>query len=168
MPAEPGNRPTDAAPYRAHLAHRSAHRLRLRLEKARLEPAEAQQLADSLTSVHGVSRVVFRPNTGSLILETLIDADEVLEALKGDPWLSINALPKPPPVGQAIQMGLLKADMDLGRRTDGALDLRTTIALLLVLAAIFQLMRGRIAGPATTLAMSAFALLDKSSPGGRR
>jgi hypothetical protein len=81
--------------------------------------------------VHGVSRVVFRPNTGSLILETLIDAGEVLEALKDEPSLSIKAPPKPPPVGQMIQMGLLKADMDLGRRTDGALDLRTTMALLL-------------------------------------
>jgi hypothetical protein len=34
--------------------------------------------------------------------------------------------------------------------------------------AILQLSRGRIAGPATTLAMSAFALLDKgASPPGR-
>lgn len=168
MPAEPDNRPGDPGPYRAHLAHQSARRLRLRLEETAVRSIDAQGLADRLTSVQGVARVVFRPNTGSLIFETLVDAGEVLEALRQGPLLSIKAPPKPPPVGQMIQMGLLKADMDLGRRTEGALDLRTTIALLLLFGAILQLARGRVAGPATTLAMSAFALLDRSSSGARR
>lgn len=119
-------------------------------------------------SVHGVARVVFRPNTGSLILETLIDTAEVLKDLKDAASLRIAAPPKPPPVGQVIQLGLLRADMDLGKRTDGALDLRTAIALCLLGGAILQLMRGRVAGPATTLAMSAFALLDRSAQGARR
>jgi hypothetical protein len=63
---------------------------------------------------------------------------------------------------------MMKADLGLGQRTGGALDLRTSLALLLAVGAILQLSRGRIAGPATTLAMSAFALLDKgASPPGR-
>ena len=65
-------------------------------------------------------------------------------------------------------MGLMKADMDLGRRTEGALDLRTSIALLLAAGAVLQFARGRVAGPATTLAMSAFALLDRGMKDGRR
>lgn len=155
-------------PYGAHLAHRSRRRLRLRLDGPTLKPEAAQDLADSLSSVDGVARVVFRPNTSSLIVETLNEAGDVLEKLKASQALRIISTPRPVPVGQVIQMGLMKADMDLGRRTEGALDLRTSIALLLAAGAVLQFARGRVAGPATTLAMSAFALLDRGMKDGRR
>jgi hypothetical protein len=66
----------------------------------------------------------------------------------------------PPPVGQTMQLGLLQAEVSVKRRTDGALDLRSAIATLLILMAVVQLTRGRIAGPATTLLMSALSVLD--------
>jgi hypothetical protein len=160
--------PADPAPHRAWLAHKSRHRLRLRLEKPEIGGAAAQKLADALASVEGVAHVVFRPNTGSVIVETLTDADEVLDRVQAHSALKVKAAPKSPPVGQAIQLGMMKADLGLGQRTGGALDLRTSLALLLAVGALLQLSRGRIAGPATTLAMSAFALLDKgASPPGR-
>lgn len=168
MPEERGTPSEGGERYRAHLAHRSRRRLRLRIEADRLEPGAARDLADRLASVHGVARAVVRPNTRSLILDTHIEAGEVLAELGRSSVIGISAPPKPPPVGQMIQLGLLKADMGLGRRTDDALDLRTALALLLLVAAVLQLGRGRIAGPATTLAMSAFALLDKPATGGRR
>jgi hypothetical protein len=160
--------PAERAPYRAWVAHSARRRLRLRLDGKTLDADAAQRLADRLASVDGVSHVVFRPNTGSLIVETLSDAAGVLERLRTHPALEVKPAPKPPPVGQVIQMGMMKADMGLGQRTDGALDLRTAIALLLAFGAIVQLSRGRVAGPATTLAMSAFALLDKGLPPARR
>jgi hypothetical protein len=52
------------------------------------------------------------------------------------------------------------------RRTGNALDLRTALALALAAGAVLQLARGRVAGPATTLAMAAFSLLDRDAPKG--
>jgi hypothetical protein len=149
---------------RAHVAHLSKRRLRLRCESGPDLARTAQALADDLASVRGVARIVVRPNTGSIIIDTLTDAAEVLDGLKAHSAIAIVSRAKPPPVGQVLQLGLLKADMDLGKRTDGALDLRTTIALLLIVGAVVQLARGKVAGPTTTLLMSAFSLLYKGPP----
>lgn len=151
-------------PRKAHVAHLSKRRLRLRIEGDRIGGEASQALADRLMSVQGVAHVVLRPNTGSLIIETLTEAAEVLEALKTHSALKIVATPKPPPLGQVMQLGLMKADMQIGQKTDGTLDLRTAIALLLIIAAIVQFGRGKVAGPTSTLLMSAFALLDKNAP----
>ena len=50
--------------------------------------------------------------------------------------------------------------MVITRQTDGALDLRTAMGLMLAAGAVVQLTRGRIAGPALTLAMASYSLLS--------
>jgi hypothetical protein len=54
--------------------------------------------------------------------------------------------------------------MALKGRTQNALDLNSAAALLLFFGAAVQLGRGRIAGPATTLAMAALSMLDRERP----
>jgi hypothetical protein len=102
-----------------------------------------------------------RPNTGSLIVDTALPAGQVLEALETSGVARIERSAAAPPVGQVIQMGMLRADAAIGERTGGALDFRTTLGLALLGGAVLQLGRGRVAGPATTLAMSALSLLDR-------
>lgn len=159
MPTD-GTAPRGPAPVRMHPVHRARHRLRLRLDRP---PAEGDiaAFADSLASVPGVRRAVLRPRTGSVILDTLADPDEVLAEIAARGIATIGRKPVPPPVGQIVQFGMLRADQTLKTRTEGALDLQTAIGLLLAAGSIVQLSRGRIAGPATTLAMTAYSLLTR-------
>lgn len=139
--------------------HECDSRLRLRTA-TRCTPEAMKRLADQLARVTGVVRVTARPNTGSVILSIDRAPAAVLDAIAAAGVARVVAPDKAPPVGQVLALGLMQADMDLRKRTDDALDLRTSLALLLIGAAILQAVRGRIAGPASTLAMAAFSLLD--------
>lgn len=139
--------------------HACPGRLRLR-RAAACAPGTMAALADRLARLPGVVRVVARPNTGSVILTIDRDPAEVLAAIEAEGVARLVAPDRAPPVGQVLALGLAQADMDIRRRSDQALDLRTALALLLIGGAILQTVRGRIAGPATTLAMAAFSLLE--------
>jgi hypothetical protein len=140
-------------------AHATAERLRLRV-RGKPEAEVLSDLADRLIALPGVERVVIRPNTGSIIVTTSDTADAVLEHIAALEGVRIAEKPKPPPLDRTMQFGLLKLDADIKSRTDEALDLRAILVLLLLVAALVQLTRGHIAGPATTLAMAAYSLLD--------
>jgi hypothetical protein len=155
--------PAEAVP--VHRAQVLARRARLRPVRA-LERAALVDLADRLSAVAGVDRVLARPATGSLIVETHHDAGEVLDAMEEAALIVTRRTPRPPPVGQMVKLGLFQADMGVKSRTEGALDLRTGLALLLIAGALVQLARGRVAGPATTLAMAAFSLIDRDGAAG--
>ncbi|MFP4238523.1 MAG: hypothetical protein ACLFRZ_04400 [Rhodosalinus sp.] len=150
---------TDARPPLLRRVHASARRVRLRFDGAVPEGTALAAFADRLASVEGVLRARVRPSTGSVILDLAQPPDAVLGTLAEAGIARIGDPPKPVPVGQAIQFGLLRADASLGARTSGALDLRTALGLFMLVAAMVQLSRGRIAGPATTLFMSAWSLL---------
>lgn len=139
--------------------HSTKFRGRLRLETP-IDDVDIKQLADDLASVAGVTRAVVRPNTASVILETGIALDEVLKDIEERGIARIREAIKPPPVAQTLQLGFLRADASVKQRTQDALDLRSAIATLLILMAVVQLSRGRIAGPATTLLMSALSVMD--------
>jgi hypothetical protein len=154
--------PTEAAhpPHvlvKARLAHRSERRLRLRL--AEPPGSAARDIADTVARVEGVARARTRPNTSSVIIDTLVPAETVLKTLQDSGVFKLLPAVKPVPVAQAISLGLARADMAIGHQTEGALDLRTVFGLALLAAAGGQLVRGRIAGPALTLGMSAYSLL---------
>jgi hypothetical protein len=85
----------------------------------------------------------------------------VLDEITAEEVARVAPPAKGPPVNQVMQMGLARMDMGLRSQTRDGLDLRTAIALALLAGALVQIGRGRVAGPATTLAMSALALLDR-------
>ncbi len=143
--------------YRAHLLR---HRARLRAADG-IDRDVLIGLADKLAGVPNVRRALVRPSTRSVILETFDEAEAVLETIVAEGIARIKAAPKPPPVDQVIKLGLMRADMGVKARTGDALDFRTAIALALLFGSVVQLTRGRFAGPATTLAMSALTLLDR-------
>lgn len=141
---------------RVHVLSRRA-RLRAPSEMARDALVD---LANRLAEVPGVDRVLARPSTCSLIVECHRDAAEVLSRMEGEGLIRVTAPPPRPPVRQTVQLGLAQADMSVQKRTNQALDLRTALGLALLAGAILQLGRGRVAGPATTMAMAALTLLD--------
>lgn len=141
------------------MAHATSGRTRLRLARA-ADAARLQDLVDAAAGCAGVSRVVGRPNTGSLIVEHAGDAEALLSALETLGVAKRLAPPPAVPLDQAARLGLARVDAEIGRQTDGALGFRSALAAALILAAAFQASRGRVAGPATTLVMSALSLLD--------
>jgi hypothetical protein len=147
-PAEP-----PAAPPRARIAHAMPGRLRLRLEAV----PEPGALLDALAALPGMARVVLRPGTGSLILT---GAGDLEGAVRDSGLLAIVAPPQPQPLGQMAQLGLMQADAGIRRRTEGALDIRSALAVVLVGLAVLQAARGRLAAPAITLLLSALSLVE--------
>lgn len=164
MPADDRATPVEG-PVRLHLVHATGRRARLRLE-AELAREAMVDLANRVASVPGVLHAQLRPNTGSLIVESAQAIEAVLKAVEERGIARIGSLPKPPPVSQVLQLGLLQADMGVKQKTGDALDLRTAIALALLGAAAVQLGRGRVFGPAATLALGALSLIDRA-PGSR-
>jgi hypothetical protein len=140
-------------------AHVTGGRARLRIDK----PAgrkEMAALSERLAALPGVARVVVRPNTGSVILHTDGAAEPVLEAIGTQGIARVLPPLAPPPVRQAAQFGMMQIDAAVQKRTEGALDGRTLLAILLLLGAAVQLARGKVAGPATNLAALGLSLLD--------
>jgi hypothetical protein len=152
----------DAVPVEARLAHVAAGRARLRLAKP-LPRARLAGFADQLAALAGIERVVVRPATGSVIIEGQMTADALQETVQASGLVSLVEPEPPQPVGQMAQLGIWLADVAVRDRTRGALDVRTALALVLLGGAIVQLLRGQISGPATTLAMEAFKLIDREN-----
>lgn len=146
-------------PVRVRIAHVTDGRARLRLAGS-LDRAALGDLADALAGLPRVRRVLARPNTGSLIVEADATADALRAALDG--CEAIRILPPEPPiqVDRAAQAGLMKLDLAIRGRTENALDVRSAIAVLLIGGAAVQLLRGRIAGPATTLFLAGLSYLE--------
>ena len=146
--------------------HVAGRRARLRPDRA-LPSERLSALADRIAGLAGASRVLARPATGSLIVESDGPVAEVLDAIDRQGVARVLDPQQAPPVSQVLRLGALRADQAVRAQTGQALDLRTATALLLSAGAVVQLARGQIAGPATTLAMTAVALLDKAGGKGR-
>lgn len=144
-------------------AHVLTRRARLRVAET-MERAALVELAERMASVAGVARVLARPATGSLIVETDRPAAEVLDAMDAARLIRPVPVLHRPPVRQSVQLGLARVDSGLRHGTDSALDFRTTLGLVMMAGAIVQILRGRIAGPATTMALAALSLLDNGKP----
>ena len=142
--------------------HSVAGRARLRPSQE-MEAEDLLALSDRVATLPGISRVLARPNTGSLILECDADPETVFAAMEAQGIARVRTPAPPPPIGQVAQLGMLQADMKLKQSTNSALDLNTSIALLLAVIAAFQASRGKLAGPATTLLMSALSALDRGA-----
>lgn len=154
----------ETGPVAAVRAHAAGRRLRLRLS-GRHDRAAMETLADRLAAVPGVVSVAIRPNTRSVILEGEIPAGDLAGRLEEGGVVRLSDPGAPPPVGQVMELGLLTLDGRLKARSQGALDLNATLALLLLSAAAVQAVRGQVAGPATTLAMAAFTLIRRGGGG---
>lgn len=153
---------SDARPVALQIAHSTKGRIRFRLGES-LSRDALTALITKIATVPNVAHVVARPNTGSVILDVKGDGEPVIERLKTDGVAVIMPHIPMPPLAQLAQFGMMQMDSTIGKRTDGMFDTRTALATILILIAIAQLAKGKIAGPATTLLMSAFSLLDKTS-----
>ena len=132
----------------------------MRLRLTRPPPREELgRLVERLAAIPGVQRVRARPNTGSVIVEWR-GAESLRDALTERGILRLQKAPSPPSLEQSAQLGLMGLDLKINQSTDGAVTLRSALAMILLIAAAGQAARGKLVGPAATLAMTAFSLLD--------
>jgi hypothetical protein len=145
-----------------HLAHQMPGRVRLRVPRS-VGPGEMAELVDRLAAVPGLTRVVGRPRTGSIIVDGSGPEGEIGRLIERHGVAHIDARPHrvAPPIDQALQVGVARLDAEIAEHTDSSLRLHSLLAILLIAVAAVQLSRGRVAGPATTLLVSALSLLER-------
>jgi len=160
MPEEAGAAPP---PVGVFLAHATDGRARLRLAR-RISRARLEDLCETIAALPGVTRTLARPNTGSVIVEAQLKKAALSALLKGCDALRITPQMPHPPLGAALRFGLLRTDEEILKKTHGEFSLHTALGGLLLIAAVVQLARGRIVGPAATLLINALALLENAGP----
>jgi hypothetical protein len=146
----------------AYLAHVTHGRARLRTT-GKLPQEELRILLDAMAGLPGVTRTVARPNTMSVIVEANLSRDQLRSTLEDADFLRLRPKPPAPPLGAALQLGVLQTDAQVRKRTFGQLNLHTALGAILLVAAIVQLGRGRVFGPTATLLVNALALLESGS-----
>lgn len=157
---------TEPPPVAAERAHAAGNRLRLRLSGSR-DPAQLEDLATRISACPGVLRVRIRPNTGSAIIEGEVPAETLAARIEGAGILRLRMPGHPPPIGKVMQLALMRADMTIKARSQGVADLRSALAVLLFAGSLVQTARGRLVGPASTLALGALSLIDRGGGGAK-
>lgn len=157
-------RKAGSSPVAATLAHRTETRLRLRIPDLRTTPGLVEEIADVIAEIAGVTRVLVRPHTASVIIECTAAAI-VLEGLADRSVLTLRPAPHPVPVGTQAQFAMAMIDRAINKNSDGQWDSRSVMMALLLAAAVYQLMQGKLFGPVTTLSMSALSLMMASGLG---
>jgi len=151
----------------AEVAHRSAQRLRLRFPHQRGDADFFAKLERSALGVEGVLAATARPATGSLILRHKTDFGTLAARLHDAGVCDIR--PHPEDHRPEVEAHHLSDELDsrLYQASGGQLDLRAVGAFALVLMAILQIARGRVAVPATTALWYGLSLLMANARGAR-
>jgi hypothetical protein len=160
MPEEAAAAPP---PVSVQIAHTTDGRARLRLTR-RISRERLEDLCENIAALPGVTRTLARPNTGSIIVEARLKKAALSTLLKDCDALKIRPPLPHPPLGAALRFGLLRTDEEILKKTHGEFSLHTALGALLLIAAVIQLGRGRIVGPAATLLINALALLENAGP----
>jgi len=154
--------PETASPFPVYIAHATDGRARLRAVGKPSDDAWHSAL-DALAVLPGITRTLARPNTGSLIIEADLAEAALRELLETADFLHLKPKPPVPPLGMALQLGVLQTDEQVRKGTFGQLNLHTALGAILLVAAVVQLGRGRVFGPTATLLVNALALLESGS-----
>ncbi len=149
----------------AHVSHRVAGRVRLRIADRRGDVDYFTQVARELSKIARVSRVECNPATCSVLL--IHEGDDVFQILESAQQAGLFRLA--PNGGRKTTMvqragtGLKELDSRVKTLTGGDLDIRSVILGGFVAMGVVQLSRGHIMGPAVTLFWYAYQLMAKSA-----
>lgn len=148
------------------LVHRCDGRVRLKAVH-RGDSAALRAAAERVAALPAVLRVVSRPATGSIIVDTERGRGtrETLRALRAEGLVGRTVPRHAPSLRTVAQANAARLDAALRFETDGALDGRTLLALVLIVGAVVQAMRGQLSGPSTALVLGAYSLLSDGANG---
>ena len=147
----------------AHIVHRTATRLRLKVQAMRGDHDYFAELADSLGTLPGVSDLVVNPRTASALIGRLDMPVDDLSAWAQERRLF--ELVGPEAVGSTTrplhgyaQGALAGIDALLRETSGGKADLRAVVFVVLVLMAARALWSGNVMAPAASLLWYAFTM----------
>jgi hypothetical protein len=149
---------------RARVVHASAGRVRLRIPTRRRNEAYFAALRDRLGQQHGVERVETNPATGSVLLHgaDIGSGTSFLETLR-DIDLFLVDLIEPPepttPVPHQVRQHFRRIEDRLQMLTGRPANIGSLVFFGFVGLGLYQLVRGNIASPATTLFWNAASVL---------
>jgi hypothetical protein len=150
----------------AYLIHHTRDRMRLRIPNRRGQVPYFEQLVGVLAGLPGIDRIETNPVTGSVLLSPAVDVVPLAQHAEraGLFVLATDPASATVPLATGLARGFLGVNLQIRRMSGGNLDLASVGFLTLVGAAIVQLQRGHVLGPASTLLWYASGLLLMSRP----
>lgn len=133
--------------------HATANRLRIRFPDRKGDESFFAAVAKKLADCQFVRSVQVNAGTGSLLLRHEADAFRVADYAAEQQMFTLSVPANPAqaggrPVSQALVQQFNRANRQVKRFSDNALDLPETIVLILVGSGVYQLARGNWAAPA--------------------
>lgn len=144
----------------AYIVHHVPGRLRLKLQDRRGDTAYFAHISECLGLCRGVSSVHSNARTGSVILAYLpaIDMQDIKDYARDSAGLDIQSPLANPrhSIADAAGLGLSTLDKGLSGISAGIVDVRSVLFLALIALLVRQVRQGHIAGPVSSLLLSAF------------
>jgi hypothetical protein len=144
----------------AHLIHHTRARMRLRVPSRRGQTAYFEQLVAELAGFPGIDRIETNPVTGSVLLSPAVEVAPLAQHAEHAGLFVLSDLTAvTAPLATGLARGFQGLNVQLRQLSGGNLDLASLGFLTLVGAAVVQLQRGHVLGPASTLLWYASGLL---------
>ncbi|MCU0574106.1 MAG: hypothetical protein MUC41_14075 [Syntrophobacteraceae bacterium] len=156
----------------AHIAHRTAHRLRIRIPSRKGDSGYFAGLQAVLLEGGRAERVEVNPLTASVLIEASGGVDEFADPAATSQWYTLRAAtPRAFPLSSKVVHGFRVVDAQIEQLTGGELDIPSIALLGLICSGIYQISIGNFAAPAWYTAFwyaaSIAAKTDKpDKPGG--
>jgi Heavy metal associated domain 2 len=145
----------------AYLIHHTPNRMRLRIPSRRGQVPYFEQLVGGLAGLPGIDHIESNPVTGSIVLSPAIDVTPLAQHAEraGLFVLTTDADATTVPLATGLARGFQGLNSQIRTLSGDNLDLASVGFLALVGAAVVQLQRGHVLGPASTLLWYASGLL---------
>ena len=150
----------------AKLVHSLPGRIRVRAAALKDSRLLTEDLVGKIARINGVEKVVGRPATGSIIIEYKGSARPIIKEVVDKKLLRFSQSTTPvtvAPLSIQAKSILDHGDQFLINKTKGLLDVKSAMAIALLIAAGAQALRGRFLGPTTALLLGAFSLIEAKS-----
>ncbi|HYA38446.1 MAG TPA: hypothetical protein VEI74_09300 [Candidatus Methylomirabilis sp.] len=144
----------------AHVSHRSAARVRIRVPSRRGDATYFRQVSQQLARCPGVERVEANPVTAGILLIPAVSAETLMRFVESERLFVLDengVASKTLTETLATEFGGL--NQALRRMSEGTVDIGTLAFAALVTGAIVQWQKGHVLGPASTLLWYAAGLL---------
>lgn len=133
----------------AIVCHQTTDRVRLRIPSRKGDAAFFAQVRTQLEAVPEITRVETSSLTGSVLLRCRGSSERVLESLRRGNLLPIRErTPVRRPLAVRTVAGFREIDAWVERSSGGELDLPSVALVGLIVAGVYQIMRGNFAAPA--------------------
>lgn len=152
----------------AYVAHRSPGRTRIKVRSQRGNAEYFAELKRRLSQCPGVSGTKANFRTGSLLIIHKTPLPQIISFAQTHSLFTLNSQSEighqSPSLLHRAKQGLSKADSEIARLTQGYIDVRSLVLILLVTASTVQVVRGQILAPTSTLLWYALELITSPKP----